>query len=62
MGLLNEIGFEDQKTLKEKIKNELNKIDGTKAYSFIKNAQYVEIYHQLKNQPIVHQLGYDAII
>lgn len=56
------ISFCGLKMDEEKIKNELNKIDGTKAYSFIKNAQYVEIYHQLKNQPIVQQLGYDAII
>lgn len=53
--------FCDLKKDASTIDQEAKKIENSRAYAFTKNEHYVAIFEQLKNKPIVQQLGYHTI-
>ncbi|MCB0508743.1 MAG: sulfotransferase [Bacteroidetes bacterium] len=45
----------------EKIEEEIKNINSNRAYAFLKNENYVQFYQQIKNKPILQQLGYHEL-
>ena len=45
----------------EKLQKEISTIKSERAYAFLNNKEYLQIYQQLKNKPLMQQLGYDNL-
>jgi hypothetical protein len=43
------------------VKQATSKVDASRAYAFTTNPAYLSAYHNIKADPLLHQLGYDAI-
>ncbi|MFN8282889.1 MAG: sulfotransferase [Chitinophagales bacterium] len=50
--------FSDLNSNEEKVKNEIKDIKKDRAFAFVNNAEYYNIYQQLKDNTIMQQLGY----
>ena len=45
----------------ENLQKEISTIKSERAYAFLNNKEYLQIYQQLKNKPLMQQLGYDNL-
>ena len=45
----------------QQIQKEVSTIKSERAYAFLNNSTYVELYQQLKTKPLMQQLGYDNL-
>lgn len=45
----------------EQLQKEIASIKSDRAFAFLSNPAYVQIYQQLKNKPLMQQLGYDNL-
>ncbi|HQO89322.1 MAG TPA: sulfotransferase [Chitinophagales bacterium] len=45
----------------EQLKNAVSRVKSDRAFAFLQNPAYVEIYQQLKEKPLMQQLGYDNL-
>ena len=53
--------FSGLQSTTEQLEKEISSIKSDRAYAFLSNPVYVQIYQQLKNKPLMQQLGYDKL-